>query len=507
MTAATQSAQPRSLVAPFLIVAFAACVIVATVGWAELGLAFVIGCFFFVIYLRDPAIGLYITTALLLMGGLNLSLAGISVSIPQAAPKLSGLATVGAWFFNLLVTRRPIKVHSDFWFAVAFMAWAALGIIWQVQEMWGVLAPQWGRLANVVVLFIIAIHIIDDSKKVKTYVSLILACGVGMSLFAVMQYLVPSMQFSGVGGIEAIGGGQSGAFIDPELGSGGGAVRVSGTLGHSTWLAYALLMILPLNTYWYSMAKTRRQRLLVYGAIGVELIALVLTFTRMGFIVGVVIVTLMLGKQMMRLSPYRLSALAVGLVIVWLVLPEAYKDRVLSPKIYDEGQSTEARIELQEYAYQYALDRPITGIGLGGFGFKFMEENSWVAQMLRWMVRYWGWDPIHYGPHSMYLQLASETGFVGLLLLLAFVFVAFRNAMRAEKLYRAAGDQPMALLSGAVVISLVAFLMCSFFLHGLNQKIWWMVVVIASTLPYAYAADQEAKAANGGSTAKGARTR
>ena len=110
-----------------------------------------------------------------------------------------------------------------------------------------------------------------------------------------MQYLLPALQFGGVAGIEGIGSGADLAFIDPEGTASGAAIRVTGGTGHSNWLAFTLLLVMPLNIYWFSTRRTRTGKFLVVAITLVEFAALVLTITRLGMVVGLLVVLVLLA--------------------------------------------------------------------------------------------------------------------------------------------------------------------------------------------------------------------
>jgi O-antigen ligase len=401
--------------------------------------------------------------------------------LPGSAAKLCGLAALAAWAFNMFSTGKRLRAGWETWIVLAFAAWTLVGIGYSL--LWRIQLPEWTRMINLVAYFVFAIHVIDTSEKLHKFVIIITSCAGAMGVYAIMQYLLPSLQFTGVAGIEGIGSGADLAFIDPEGTVAGGAIRVTGGAGHSNWLAFTLLLILPLNVYWYSTRESRNGRLLVIAITLVELAALILTFTRLGMIVGLLIFLVLLAKRAVLLTPHRICALAIALLFAWFALPAAYKERVIDFTKYSRSESTAARVELQHYAWTYMQDFPIAGIGLAGFGPKFYDENTDTSVMLRWMVKNLGWNPIYYGPHNFYLQIGAEAGTVGLLIMLFFLVRGLLNTQRAERIFREQGNARLALLAGTMTVSVLAFIFCGLFLHALQQKIWWMVFAAAAVLP------------------------
>ncbi|GMU91825.1 MAG: hypothetical protein AMXMBFR4_08830 [Candidatus Hydrogenedentota bacterium] len=498
MAAITESTKPSPLSPSVFLFTLGAALVVslAILAAGERALYLILGVLLMPVYLKQPVWGLYVTTVLLLLSGIALPLGGLRLGLPSIAAKASGVAAIGAWGLNYFATGKRFRLGLDTWLVLGFLAWALVGIGYSL--IWRIQLPEWVRLLTVVGYFLLAIHVLDTPERLHRFVMILVWCAAILSAFALFQYLTPSLQYAGPAGIGAIGAGQDVAFIDPEGLVGGAAVRVTGGTGHSNWLAFTLLLVLPLNVYWFKVASTRRGKAVVVAAVVLELIALVLTFTRLGLLVGVGIGVFLVLTRLVKLTPHRLSALGVAVVLCWFVLPGAYKERVIDFTQYARSESTRARVEVQQYAWAYMQDFPTYGIGLAGFGPRFHEErNSEIAGMLRWMVKYQGWNPIYYGPHNMYLQIGSELGAVGLILFLLFIARAIYSAKSAEKVFRAGYHDDFATLASCVGVSIIAFVFCAIFLHALQQKIWWMIFAAAIALPFCASRVQPADIAEG----------
>jgi len=169
-------------------------------------------------------------------------------------------------------------------------------------------------------------------------------------------------------------------------------------------------------------------------------------------------------------------------VFGWIVLPQPYKERVFSPQQYTRSTSVQSRLDMQEAALRYFAQNPLFGYGSGGFGTQFIHERNQSAALMRMYVKYAGWQPVFIGTHNMYLQLLADTGFVGFCLFMAFLTLLLRQLYLKEKRCIAEGDAQGAAMASALFVSLVAFVLCAVFLHGLSQKIWWMIAAAAVVL-------------------------
>jgi hypothetical protein len=442
----------------------------------------VIGAVGFAVFVRYPVVGLYVSTVLLLVGGASANLGVFNLDIPASLGKLAAAVAIPAWLINTVLYRKPVVMTWELVFLGGFMGWSLLGVVYAetYATQWG----EWLRLANIAAYLVFTVHVLNTRERIHTYTLVLLACAMLMSLYAIFQYVNPNLQVQGDAGLAAVGAGEEKAYIDSEGIEGGAAVRVSGRTGHSNWLAFTLVMLLPLNVYWLTATKSVRMRMLIGLAVIVELAALVFTFTRMGALVGSIVVLFLMIKQLVRLTPERIGVLAILAIVSFTVLPSAYKERVFSFADNPEMKSTEARITLQEYAWGYAQDDPFIGVGVSGFGLRFVNEDHWLAAHLRWLIKERNWEALYYGPHNLYLQLAAETGFPGLILLIGLVVVLMMRLQRTQSALRGLEELDLARLAGLLQVSLLAFLCCGVFLHALHQKIWWMVIALAIALCY-----------------------
>jgi O-antigen ligase len=104
---------------------------------------------------------------------------------------------------------------------------------------------------------------------------------------------------------------------------------------------------------------------------------------------------------------------------------------------------------------------PFVGVGAGNFGRHYDEYANVVGSTV--------YDYAPPGedryPHSLYLQIASETGLLGLAAFFATAAAAFLALWRARNTLLARGEEAHALLAVGLAISLVAYLVASAVLH------------------------------------------
>lgn len=471
---------PATLLGLFALACVLALGIVASAKLAIFGL---VGALFFVYFMMYPVLGLYATTVLLLLQGSSGVLSLVNDAAPMAitVASLGGAAALAAWLANMLIRKTGLVLNWPILMMAGFIGWALFATILGVN--FGSEFPHWARLAVRFAYFVFAINVLNSRRKIQYFVLTILVCSFFMAGSGVMQYFMPSLQVTASEAVAGVGGsGGDGAFVDQESLQGEAAVRVSGRAGHSNWLAMILLVVLPLNYFWMTLAKTKRTKLLVLAAVALEIVALVLTFTRTGVIIGVVIAALFLMRGLVRITPLRIFAVLGMMAMAWTALPGPYKERVLNFSMYTSSVSVNSRLELQKAAARYTIENPITGLGVGGFGEEFVHEGNETSATMRYMVYHNGWQAIFIGTHNMYLQITADTGLVGLVFYLAFFVVLLNRLFALRRYYIAKEDHLGSTLTDTSLIAIIAFLVCAIFLHALHQEIWWMLVALGVAL-------------------------
>jgi len=481
MTAATQ---PRPMPVPWgaiLATLYAIVFGAAIVAFDRLAIVGLLGGLFFCVFVRYPVLGLFATTAMLMLQGASGILGTVDGegTVAVTLAQLTGLAASAAWGINLLIRKRPAPVTWPVVLLVLFCLYALLCTL--VSPYSEGTFSHWARLAARLGYFLLAVYTLTTALNFRYFISVMLVCSIVMAATAVVQYVFPTFHFEAVESWMSLRG-MDGAYVDSESLSGEAAIRVSGRAGHSNWLALIVLVVLPLNVYWYQTATTRMMRRLIIACVCLILLALVLTFTRTGLLIGIVLSIVVVARRLVRVTPLRVFGGLAFLVVVWIALPEAYKERVLTFNQYTSSRSVQSRIDLQNAALSYAFENPVTGLGVGGFGHEFIKESNKTAAIMKYWVTDYGWQPVFVGAHNLYLQIAADLGFVGLAIFLAFYLLLIKRLLAQEETYRINGDLRGVALTEALLVSMLSFALCGVFLHALHQEIWWMVTAAATAL-------------------------
>jgi O-antigen ligase len=120
------------------------------------------------------------------------------------------------------------------------------------------------------------------------------------------------------------------------------------------------------------------------------------------------------------------------------------------------------------------LDNPILGVGLD----QYPEYYQVYSRQL-------GLDPRREErePHDLYLEVAAQTGIVGLLTFLFLLVLMFRGMLDGSRRLRDLNLPDYANLAMAFAIGVLGYLTSSIFLHGAYPRYFWLLFGIAMAIP------------------------
>lgn len=256
--------------------------------------------------------------------------------------------------------------------------------------------------------------------------------------------------------------------------------RASGPVGSSNFYALVMVTLVPLalDRVWHERKLV--YRLLALWALAVCVLSVIFTFSRGGFIALVVVLAVMIVRE--SLSPLKLLLSLALLLVVWQFIPANYTARLSTTLDLLPGSGADARNEVSfrgrtsevVVAWLIFADHPVLGVGLNNYKHYYQQ----YAQPL-------GWDNRREerAAHSLYLEMAAETGLIGLTAFGAIVGVALGRAYQTQKMFMRAGRYDEAALAFAWMVALIGYLAASIFLHGAYIRYFWLLIGILLALP------------------------
>jgi O-antigen ligase len=228
--------------------------------------------------------------------------------------------------------------------------------------------------------------------------------------------------------------------------------------GQPNGLGFFLAALLPLAAFRFS-ASRGAARLLSAAALAAASLGLVATFSRASWVAALA------GVGVLALAGQRRLALRIGaLVLLGGVAVELIGGGIISDTVARTigDWVVEQRAALFIAAVQMFIAHPITGIGPGGFADQVRDYAARITQL---------WD-YQDTPHNAYIQMAAETGVVGLIAFCIFfgacLLLLLRTARRSEP--GPARALRLALLSSFAIV-MVASLGIWPFAHGTGEVV------------------------------------
>jgi len=285
-----------------------------------------------------------------------------------------------------------------------------------------------GDYLKPVVIFVLLANVIDRP-------SLLLRFSWGLVLISVPLALVTLKHFA------------AGEFVGP---SGRVAGYSTGLTGNPNDMALWLNLVLPFCAALFLASRAVGARLFLAAVACLFVAAIVVTFSRAGFMTLAVIAACYFWR--LRGRPERawlLAALLLALTALPL-LPTDYVERMATIVEVEDDASRSAEIRLADTkaAVRLSVRHPLIGAGIG-MGALAMNEERGAS-----------WTEIH----NVYLQLMVDLGLPGLLLFL----LLFRYCFRATG-WTAGGSaggrahDPLFLVTEGIRVSLAAFAVAAFF--------------------------------------------
>jgi putative inorganic carbon (HCO3(-)) transporter len=202
----------------------------------------------------------------------------------------------------------------------------------------------------------------------------------------------------------------------------GGVMRIGGTVGSPNNAGGYLSIVLALAVGVLFANLGRAPKLLATVVLAVGSPALILTFSRGGWLAFALSITAMLffftGR--MRLFSWKAPAAGIGLLaLLYLPFHGAVSERMFG----DDRGSAESRIPLMKLAFRIIEDNPVLGVGSNNFS---VVMDRYIIPELR--------GGFVYAVHNKYLLVWAETGTLGLLAYIIFLLGTLRKGWQCWQL-------------------------------------------------------------------------
>ena len=217
-----------------------------------------------------------------------------------------------------------------------------------------------------------------------------------------------------------------------------------------------LIIPIALSTSSFLSARNRLTRVASFCALGVTVFALLLTMSRAAFLA--LLVVMVVFARRLRLDR-RLIAVVLLAAAVLSVMPGSIFKRFAEAGVTGGA----GRLDIWYVGLEMAMRHPFLGVGLGNFLVAFKGYAGYAPT-------FQGFDR---AAHNVYLEMWTELGFVGLVLL----FIALRAQFKV--IAESIGDavRPKMWLVGCEA-AFCAILLYGFFMSLLWDKAFWLSEIL-----------------------------
>lgn len=257
-------------------------------------------------------------------------------------------------------------------------------------------------------------------------------------------------------------------------------IRASGPIGDPNFYGQILVMAFPLAAFLGWGAARRRERILFLTAAALIAVGTALTYSR-----GSLLALAVAGALTIVVLRVRLMHVAALLLIAAVVAPANLTQRFLSlggsegvVKGIERDSSVDRRKLDAGVAIRMFDEHPLLGVGTGAFSYHYGRYANEVGSS----ARQYGLLNANQAAHSLYLELAAETGLAGLLAFGAMMAAAFAMLRDARRKLLARGLTDYAAIAAALSIALTGYLVSSIFLHGAFQRYLWLLLGLSAAV-------------------------
>jgi hypothetical protein len=362
--------------------------------------------------------------------------------LPIPYEKVLAIVVFSSLFLHIALVQKKFDVfHLDYG-VIALVAAAFVSILGatDLQTSW----DSFFRFFKVFLVYLLMVRIITSPAKLKA-VTLVYILSVGfLAVSSAVIYYQGDFEFKqGIQRAHSLGN----PGIDPNT------------------LSTTLILGIP---FMYYMARAHRYvllKILMFLLIGASLWTVMLTGSR-GGMVGSGVVLMLIGWH----SRHRLKAIifaVAALALIAVIMPDQYRQRFMSigqiasvgeDDEFGAGASAYGRINGIVLGFQFLMKNPLTGIGIGNFGWQHKAGGGdWTSA------------------HSLIGQVMGELGLVGIAAFVFFVTRMAQSIRRVRRKYAEFGwprDFPY-YLSEAIKIGVIMLFVQGMGGHNLFRTNWY----------------------------------
>jgi putative inorganic carbon (hco3(-)) transporter len=260
-----------------------------------------------------------------------------------------------------------------------------------------------------------------------------------------------------------------------------GGFRIAGPIGDPNFYGQIIVPLFPLALERALNERSPLLRLFAFYAFVVCTITVIVTYSRGTFVAMAAALGLYVLYRGLRLREMIFALLLLIPAIQFV--PAEYTQRIMTmadilpwneaeptSEVSFRGRTSEALV-----AFAMFSDRPLLGVGLNNYPQYYQTYSQRIGLDPRREQR---------APHSLYLEIASETGLLGIFSFGALMWGMFHSIWLARKRFIQAGLPNDGSMVVALGVGIVGYLIAAIFLHSAFPRYLYLLFGIAMATPY-----------------------
>ena len=371
---------------------------------------------------------------------------------------------------QIVVLKKPLIIVPTLPVIGLFVAFRLLAILWS-DERDLAFSSALATIIEGLLMYILLTNVIRTPEMLRHVIWATLLAGTVMGSLSTYQQLT--------GRMDQNFGGFAQTSLDSQILTLDAAkkdARTAGPIGEKNYYAQFMLLLVPLAFGQFRGAQTRWARLVSLG-MGLLILLGIATTASRGAAIGFIV--LVLTIVILREIQLRQFLLVVAVSVVLLMLVPAFQTRIYSMisaagslpgsgQIQTIEKSLQGRVSEMWAAAVIFSEHPIGGVGPGNFPVHFLKNAGSLGFQVHAEQRM---------AHCSYLEIAAETGIVGLLLYLGIYAVTLRELWYSRQWATCsmARDQATAFL-----LMVIVMMATGLFLSLAFERYYWFMLALAA---------------------------
>ncbi|MCK5602364.1 O-antigen ligase family protein [Candidatus Pacearchaeota archaeon] len=238
-------------------------------------------------------------------------------------------------------------------------------------------------------------------------------------------------------------------------------------------MALMCVFTIPLLVHLIFHAKNRKNAIVATLLLIVNVLGVISSASRGGFLSLTIIALLLLFELRHRFHPRYLGLviviIGIAMITIINVVPERYFQRQQTIlKGSEADRATKRRMGYLIVSWDSIKKHPLLGTGTLSF------RNVWVnSEMARWF------DMEERSAHNTYMEVLVGTGIIGFFFFMMLLWQTFSNFTKARRLFSDSGRHSMASLASAYRFSFIAVTIYFLFKSGLDHKLFLLGIPLS----------------------------